>query len=199
MPESHDWISAYVHRSQEALARAAADRDFMATTSAIAGRITECFRAGGKVLFAGNGGSAADAQHIATEFLIRFRFDRNPLPAIALTTDASALTSTGNDYTFDQVFERQLRGLGRAGDVFVGISTSGRSPNVLAALRAARELGLLTVGFTGGSGGPMRELCDLALVAPTDETSVVQQIYMVAGHAICGEVEEELFRRQPAG
>src|SRR5215470_10930548 len=124
--------------------------------AAIAERVTRAFRAGGKVLLAGNGGSAADAQHIAAEFLSRFKLDRNPLPAIALTTNSSIITAIRNDYGFADVFERQVLGLGRAGDVFIGFSTSGRSGNVLAALRAARELGLLTVGFTGSRDGEMR-------------------------------------------
>src|SRR6185295_18040517 len=133
-------------------------------------------RAGNKLLLAGNGGSAADAQHIAGEFLSRLNFDRNPLPAIALTTDTSVLTAIGNDYGFEKAFERQVRGLGRAGDVFIAISTSGASPNILAALKAARELGVVTIGFTGNREGAMTGLCDLCLVAPTPETPLIQQL-----------------------
>jgi D-sedoheptulose 7-phosphate isomerase len=144
-------------------------------------------------MLAGNGGSAADAQHIAAELLGRFAFDRAALAAIALTTDTSALTAIGNDYGFDHIFERQVRGLGRKGDVFIGITTSGRSPNVLAALKAARELDIVTVGFTGTKGIGMSSLCDLMLVSPSDDTAVVQQIHMVAAHAICGIVERALF------
>ena len=117
-------------------------------------------------MLAGNGGSAADAQHIAAEFLSRYTMDRKPLPAIALTTDTSVLTAVGNDYGFERVFERQVRGLGCEGDVFVAISTSGQSPNILAALKAARELGIVTVGFTGSRTSPMTALCDHALIAP---------------------------------
>jgi D-sedoheptulose 7-phosphate isomerase len=145
------------------------------------------------VLLAGNGGSAADAQHIAAEFLSRFKLDRSPLPAIAITTDSSVLTAIGNDYGFTHVFERQVRGLGRAGDVFIGISTSGRSENVLAALRAARELRLTTVGFTGSNGGEMRTLCDFICAAPSDDTALIQQIHLVAAHVICLLVEQDLF------
>jgi D-sedoheptulose 7-phosphate isomerase len=152
-------------------------------------------RAGGKVMLAGNGGSAADAQHIAGEFLSRLRFDRHPLPAIALTTDSSVLTAVGNDYGYEQVFERQLRGLGRKGDVFIAISTSGKSPNVLAALRAAREIGVTTVGFTGTAPGAalMAPLCDLVLAAPSDDTPLIQQIHITAAHAICEIVERNMF------
>jgi len=149
-------------------------------------------RDGGKVLLAGNGGSAADAQHIAAEFVGRFVNDRAPLPALALTTDTSALTAIGNDYGFEQVFERQVRALGRRGDVFVAISTSGRSPNVLAALKAARELGLTAVGFTRDAKTPMHALCDLVLAAPSEETALIQQIHITAAHAICHLVEREL-------
>src|SRR5262245_27893620 len=137
-------IAAYFARSADALGRAASDGDLLATTQAIADAMAQSLRAGGKILIAGNGGRAADSQHIATELLSRFARERGPLPAIALTEPA-VLTAIGNDYGFDHVFERQVRGLGAQGDVFLAISTSGRSPNVLAALKAARETGLVTV------------------------------------------------------
>jgi D-sedoheptulose 7-phosphate isomerase len=142
-------VAEHFRRSCETLSRAAEDADLRAAIHAIAEVITDAFRAGHKLLIAGNGGSAADAQHIAGEFLSRLNFDRNPLPAIALTTDTSVLTEIGNDYGFERVFERQVRGLGKPGDVFIAISTSGRSPNVVAALKAAHEGGLTTIGFTG--------------------------------------------------
>jgi D-sedoheptulose 7-phosphate isomerase len=188
-----DAVLAHLHRSREALERAAADATFVTTVTAIAEAMSRALRDGGKIMFAGNGGSAADAQHIAAELIGRFGYDRAPLPAIALTTDTSALTAIGNDYGFDAVFERQLRGLGRKGDVFVGISTSGRSPNVVAALRAAREIGIVTVGFTGSKGDGMHALCDHTLVAPSDDTALIQQIHITAGHAICGLIERALF------
>ena len=147
---------------------------------------------GGKLLIAGNGGSAADAQHLAAEFLSRYLVDRRPLPALALTTDTSVLTAVGNDYGFEHVFERQVRGLGRPGDVFLAISTSGRSPNVLRALEAARDLGLVTVGFSGAAETGMRALCRHFLAVASQETAIVQQIHMVAGHAICALVERRL-------
>jgi len=188
-----DTVARYFHSSCETLARAVQDLQLRRSLAAIADRITRAFRADGKVLLAGNGGSAADAQHIAAEFLSRFKLDRSPLPAIALTTDSSVLTAIGNDYGFADVFERQVRGLGRAGDVFIGLSTSGRSENVLAALRAARELDLVTVGFTGGSGGDMHDLCDFICAAPSDDTALIQQVHLVAAHVVCLIVEQDLF------
>ncbi|HEX4555786.1 MAG TPA: SIS domain-containing protein, partial [Xanthobacteraceae bacterium] len=149
----HDIAAAHFGRSLDVLARAAGDPEFGAAMLAIAHAVESSLRAGGKVMLAGNGGSASDAQHIAGEFLSRLRFDRQPLPAIALTTDSSVLTAIANDYGYEQVFARQLRGLGRKGDVFIAISTSGKSPNVLAALRAAREIGVTTIGFTGTAPG----------------------------------------------
>jgi D-sedoheptulose 7-phosphate isomerase len=186
-------IARYLQRSHDAFERAIADGGFLSAVAAIAEVIAAAYRSGGKLLIAGNGGSAGDAQHIAAEFLSRYLLDRQPLPAIALTTDTSVLTAVGNDYGFERVFERQVRGLGRRGDVFLAISTSGRSANVLAALRAAREIGLVTVGFTGSGANEMRAHCDHILAAPSEETAVVQQIYLVAAHAICGVVERELF------
>lgn len=190
----NDLVAEHFRRSCETLSRAAEDSDLRAAIHAIATVITDAFRSGHKLLIAGNGGSAADAQHIAGEFLSRLNFDRNPLPAIALTTDTSVLTAVGNDYGFDQTFARQVRGLGRPGDVFIAISTSGRSPNVIAALKAAREGGLITVGFAGtAANGSMQPLCDHCLAAPSAETPQIQQIHIVAAHAICGLVELSMF------
>jgi D-sedoheptulose 7-phosphate isomerase len=192
----NDMVAEYFRRSSETLSRAAGDAKLRAAIHAIAATITDAFRARNKLLIAGNGGSAADAQHIAGEFLSRLNFDRNPLPAIALTTDSSVLTAIGNDYGFERTFERQVRGLGQPGDVFIAISTSGRSSNVIAALKAAREGGLTTIGFTGSAAtGLMQPLCDHCLAAPTEETPLIQQIHIVAAHAICGLVERNLFSR----
>jgi D-sedoheptulose 7-phosphate isomerase len=187
-------IQTFFHNSLKTLEAAANDRELTASILAISDRIATSFREGGKLMLAGNGGSAADAQHIAAEFMVRFTFDRNPLPAIALTTDTSALTAAGNDYGFDHVFERQVRGLGRKNDVFIGITTSGRSSNVIAALKAAREIGVVTIGFTGTGGAAMKSLCDLMLIAPSSETALIQQIHITAAHAICGVVERDLFK-----
>jgi D-sedoheptulose 7-phosphate isomerase len=190
----NDLIAEHFRRSCETLLRAADDANLHDVIHIISKTIVAALRAGNKLLIAGNGGSAADAQHIAGEFLSRLNFDRNPLPAIALTTDSSVLTAIGNDYGFERTFERQVRGLGKPGDVFIAISTSGRSPNVIAALKAAREGGLTTVGFTGsGTKGSMQPLCDYCLMAPAEETPLIQQIHIVAAHAICGLVECTLF------
>lgn len=190
----NDMVAEHFRRSCDTLLRAAEDSQLRAAIHAIAGAISDAFRAGRKLLIAGNGGSAADAQHIAGEFLSRLNFDRNPLPAIALTTDSSVLTAVGNDYGFDCTFERQVRGLGQKGDVFIAISTSGRSPNIIAALKAAREAGLVTVGFTGAAtNGAMQPFCDHYLAAPSAETPLIQQIHIVAAHAVCGLVERNLF------
>src|SRR3954453_16322879 len=186
-------VAVHFRRSCETLERAAKDEMMRAAIYKISDTITSAFRAGHKLLNAGNGGSASDAQHIAGEFLSRLNFDRNPLPAIALTTDTSVLTAIGNDYGFDKVFERQVRGLGRTGDVFIAISTSGSSPNILAGLKAARDLGMITIGFTGNRNSDMTDLCDHCLAAPSPETPLIQQIHIVAAHAICGIVERELF------
>jgi D-sedoheptulose 7-phosphate isomerase len=189
-------IAAYFRYSSDILDRSARDQKLIAAVYDIAERIEQTFRSGGKLLIAGNGGSAADAQHIAGEFISRLRFDRDALPAIALTTDTSILTAIGNDYGYERVFERQVLGLGRLGDVFLAISTSGHSPNVLAALHAARAVGMTTVGFSGATGGAMRNLCDTCLLAPSDDTPLIQQIHIVAAHAVCELVESAMFARQ---
>ncbi|HEY1980255.1 MAG TPA: D-sedoheptulose 7-phosphate isomerase [Xanthobacteraceae bacterium] len=196
----NDIVAEHFRRSCETLSLAAEDAKLRAVIRGIAAAITEAFTAGRKLLIAGNGGSAADAQHIAGEFLSRLNFDRNPLPAIALTTDTSVLTAIGNDYGFERSFERQIQGLGQPGDVFLAISTSGRSPNVIAALKAARERGLATIGFTGtAANGAMAPLCDHLLVAPTPETPLIQQIHIVAAHAVCTIVELNLFGKDTSG
>jgi D-sedoheptulose 7-phosphate isomerase len=192
-PNVNDMVAAHFQRSREALDRAAGDASLIAAIHEISATITRAFRAGHKVLIAGNGGSAADAQHIAGEFLSRLNFDRNPLPAIALTADTSVLTAVGNDYGFDKVFERQVRGLGRKGDIFIAISTSGASPNILAALKAARDIGVTTIGMTGNRDAAMTVLCDHCLAAPSPDTPLIQQIHIVAAHAICGLVEHDMF------
>lgn len=156
--------------------------------------IADAFKAGGKVLLFGNGGSAADAQHIAAEIIGRYKQDRPGYAALALTTDTSALTAIANDCGFEQVFARQVEGLGRRGDVLLALSTSGRSPNILAALRKARELGLVTIGFTGLKGETMAALCDHLLVSPSDDTPVVQQIHLAVAHGICDEIEQTMMR-----
>jgi D-sedoheptulose 7-phosphate isomerase len=154
-------------------------------------------RAGGKLMFCGNGGSAADSQHLATEMLIRLRgsHERQSIAALALTLDAAMLTACGNDYGYDRVFERPLRGLGRRGDVLFGITTSGRSANVIRALEAAREMGIVTVGLLGGTGQPAAALCDLPLLVPDTETARIQECHIALGHAVLELLEERLVQR----
>jgi D-sedoheptulose 7-phosphate isomerase len=189
----NDELQAFFRRSQQAVEKASADVKFTASVIAAAERIAASLKNGGKVLLAGNGGSAADAQHIAAELVGRFVNDRAPLAAVALTTDTSALTAIGNDYGFEHVFARQVSALGRAGDVFIGISTSGKSPNIVAALNAARKLGMVNVGMTRDTATPMHALCDVTIGVPATETALIQQIHITAAHAICHLVERELF------
>lgn len=155
--------------------------------------VIAAYRNDNKVMLAGNGGSAADAQHIAAELVNRFNFNRPGLPAFALTTDTSVLTSIGNDYGFERVFARQLESIGNKGDVFIGISTSGKSGNIIEALRTCRERHITTIGFTGASGGMMKDLCDICLTIPSDETPRIQEMHILIGHVICYLVEEEIF------
>ena len=164
------------------------------TARAIAAAMIGALRSGHKILLIGNGGSAADAQHIAAELVGRYKQERPSYAAIALTTDTSALTAIANDYGFEQVFARQIEGLGQRGDVLLALTTSGRSPNILAALRKARDLGLVTIGFTGTKGKSLGALCDHLFVSPTDDTPVVQQIHLTALHAICDEIEQTMMR-----
>jgi D-sedoheptulose 7-phosphate isomerase len=191
-----DLVASYFRHSILTMQRAASDEKLLRTIRTIADLIENIFRSGGKLMIAGNGGSAGDAQHVAGEFLSRLNFDRAPLPAIALSTDTSVLTAIGNDYGFEHVFERQIRGLGKRGDGLLAISTSGRSPNIVAALRAARDLGITTMGFTGAKGGAMKDFCDVCLFAPTEETPLIQQIHITAAHVVCNLVEHSMFGKR---
>jgi len=149
-------------------------------------------RRGGKLILFGNGGSAADAQHIAAELIVRYKADRAPIAAIALTTDSSVLTACANDLGFERLFERQVEGLGRANDVAFGISTSGNSQNVLRGLYKARTMGLSTVGLTGGTGGQMKTVCDALIVVPTSITARIQEMHVLIGHMLCKALESRL-------
>jgi len=188
-------ILDYLVRSRDTIQAAIDDPAFVAAIRDIVEVTASAIANGRKLLLAGNGGSAADAQHLAGEIVSRMNYDRAPAAALALTTDSSVLTAIGNDYGYDRLFERQILGVGCPGDVFIAISTSGRSPNILRAMDAARESGIFTVGFTGRSGGEMASRCDLCLRAPSDSTPLIQQIHITAGHIICGLVEERLFPR----
>jgi len=167
--------------------------ELLAQIAQVAAVVTEAYRNNKKTLLAGNGGSAADAQHIAGEFVSRFYFDRPGLPSIALTTDTSVITAIGNDYGYEKLFARQVQALGNEGDVFIGISTSGNSPNVIKALELCKEKGIISVGLTGASGGKMAELCDYCIKVPSGETPRIQEVHILIGHIICAIVEEEIF------
>ena len=188
-------VAAAIRRSAETLLRMAADETACAVIEAMAAGAVAALRAGGKLLFCGNGGSAADAQHWAGELVARFMFDRPGLPAIALTTDSSILTAVGNDYGYARIFARQVEALGVPGDVLVAISTSGNSANVVAALEAARAKGMATFGFVGAAGGAMAPLCDLLLRAPSGVTPQIQEAHEVAGHILCAMIEARMFPR----
>jgi D-sedoheptulose 7-phosphate isomerase len=189
---TQDVIASHLARSVAALAHASQDAAMLDCARQIAAAIVAALRAGHKLLIVGNGGSAADAQHIAAEIVGRYKKERAAYAAIALTTDTSALTAIGNDYGYDQVFARQVEGLGRSGDVLLAISTSGRSPSILNALRKARERKLVTIGFTGANGQAMAELCDQLLIAPSDDTPIIQQIHLATAHGICEMVEQAM-------
>lgn len=186
-----NYARRHLAESQEALSAANGD-PFVKEMIAVADAISNSLKVGGKVLICGNGGSAADAQHIAAELVGRFEKERAPLAAIALTTDTSALTAIGNDYGFDFVYERQVNALGNKGDVLIGISTSGRSKNIIKALEAGKTRGLVNIGFTGKDARDMTSKCDLLLRSPSDRTAVIQQIHITAAHVICGLVERRL-------
>lgn len=168
------------------------ERSMLDAVSALSEAAKACLRGGGKLLIAGNGGSAADAQHFAAELMGKFMKERKPFAALALTTDSSMLTAWSNDVSFETVFARQVEGLGRPGDLFVAISTSGNSKNLVAALGKARALGLRTAGLLGNAGGAMKALCDIAVIVPSSVTPAVQQVHEIAFHAVCEEIEREL-------
>lgn len=157
--------------------------------------VTAALKAGNKILIFGNGGSAADAQHLAAEFINRFVIERPPLPAIALTTDTSVITSIGNDYDFSEIFSKQIRALGQQGDIAWGISTSGNSPNVLKALEVAKKMGLVTVAFTGKNGGAITKIAELSINVSSSVTARIQEVHITAGHAICDLVDIRLFQK----
>jgi len=155
--------------------------------------LIEVYKKGNKLLIAGNGGSAADAQHIAGELVSKFYFDRPALPAIALTTDTSIITAIGNDYGYEYIFSRQIEANGVKGDVLLGISTSGNSKNIIEGLKKAKEIGLITIGLTGESGGKMKELCDYIVKVPSDETPRIQEAHILISHIWCSMIEKSIF------
>lgn len=189
-----NYIHEKMNEAQQVLLAMSADTALRSRLEQAALACIHCLHAGGKILLAGNGGSAADAQHIAGEFVSRFAFDRPGLSAIALTTDTSILTAIGNDYGFEKLFARQVQAHGKNGDVFIGYSTSGKSPNILLALQEARARGLVTIGLTGNHGGIMGEFCDHLLEVPNADTPRIQEGHAVLGHILCGLVEAALFK-----
>jgi D-sedoheptulose 7-phosphate isomerase len=190
--ERIELIRSTLRASAGVLDAMAADRDFSRNLEAIADAWIRCLRAGGKIMLAGNGGSAADAQHVAGELVNRFNFNRPALAGLALSADTSVLTCIGNDSAFDEVFARQIDALGKPGDVFCAISTSGNSRNILAAAHSARRAGVTVVGFTGKSGGALAKLCDHVVRIPHASTARIQEGHLACYHAICGLVEKEM-------
>ena len=186
-------IAAQLCETADNLRAMSQDAALHAAMAKVAEACIAALRNGNKILFAGNGGSAADAQHLAGELVSRFNYDRPGLPAFSLSTDTSVLTAIGNDYGYERLFARPIEAVGNAGDVHIAISTSGRSPNILAALRTAREKGLVTVGLTGRPGGDMPSLCDHCLRTPSDLTPRIQEGHITIGHTICYLIEQQLF------
>ena len=190
----HNYIHQQIAQAQQVMQSMLADTALQETLGQAANACIQSLNKGGKILLAGNGGSAADAQHIAGEFVSRFAFDRPGLPAIALTTDTSILTAIGNDYGYEKLFARQVQALGNQCDIFIGYSTSGKSPNILMALQEARAKGLVCIGLTGNRGRPMHDLCDYTLAVPNADTPKIQEGHLVLGHILCGLVENTIFR-----
>ena len=190
-------IAGQLRETADNLRAMSEDAVLHAAMASVATACIGALRQGNKLLFAGNGGSAADAQHLAGELVSRFNYDRPGLPAFSLSTDTSILTAIGNDYGYEHLFSRQVEAVGNPGDVFIGISTSGRSPNIIKALKVARAKGLLTVGLTGRGGGELPALCDHCLRAPSDSTPRIQEGHIAIGHAICQIIEAQMFPRSP--
>jgi D-sedoheptulose 7-phosphate isomerase len=189
------YIAAQIIEARKIMDDMLADTELIQKIEHVANECITCIKGGGKILLAGNGGSAADAQHIAGELVSRFAFDRPGLPAIALTVDTSILTAIGNDYGYEKLFSRQIQALGQKGDIFIAYSTSGKSPNILAALDQAKIQGLTTVGLTGNrDSGTMAQLCNFLLKTPSKDTPKIQEGHLVIGHILCGLIESEIFR-----
>jgi len=191
--DSKQVISARLRAHIDTLSLLEQDETLKATVATAVEKIVACFRSGGRVYFCGNGGSAADAQHLAAEFSGRFYFDRPVLPADALHCNTSYLTAVANDYGYEKVFARLISGLGRKGDILVGISTSGNSKNILQAFDVCKEKGIFTVAMTGASGGKMRDQADLLINVPSNDTPRIQEAHITVGHIICELVEQEIF------
>lgn len=189
-----DYIIKQVQETQKFVSAMLADDVLLTRVEAAAKSCIATLKNGGKILLAGNGGSAADAQHIASEFVSRFSFDRSGLPAIALTTDTSILTAIGNDYGYEKLFSRQIQAYAKKGDIFIAYSTSGKSPNIIAALQEAKIRSVICIGMTGNREGLMGNLCDHYLNIPSADTPKIQEGHLILGHILCGLVEYDLFR-----
>ncbi len=187
------YIAEQLGQSLATITALHADKFYRDTAERVAALFIETLMRGNTLLFAGNGGSAADSQHVAGEYVSRFHYDRPGLSAIALTTDTSILTAIGNDYGYEYVFSRQIEAIGRKGDVFVAITTSGNSPNILAGIEAAKKKGITTVGMTGRTGGKMKAMCDLCLCVPSDSVPRIQEGHLATHHFLCGVVEAIVF------
>ena len=192
-------VNRFVHqeidKAIDVLTRIRGNADLLEKVQQCANQICVALKADNKILLAGNGGSAADAQHIAGEFVSRFNYDRPGLCAFALTVDSSVMTAIGNDYGYEKLFERQVQAVGKKGDIFWAYSTSGKSPNVLRAMQEARKQGLFVIGFTGERGWAQPEICDLSIEIPSTETPKIQEGHLVIGHIVCGLVEASIFPR----
>tara|TARA_B100001063_G_C16587110_1_gene463698 strand:- start:22 stop:585 length:564 start_codon:yes stop_codon:yes gene_type:complete len=186
-------MSNFIENLNESLKNIEDLKQLQNTIDEAAEIVINALRDGNKIIFCGNGGSAADSQHLAAELMGRFLKDRDPLPALSLTVDTSALTAIGNDYGYEHTFSRQLRGIGSKGDVLYATSTSGNSRNVLEALKAAKDLGIYTIGITGSNGRKMADLCDLLINVPSEKTNKIQEMHIVVGHYICGKAEKSIF------
>ncbi len=186
-------ISKRLMESSDAMRKSAEDNEILLSVEALAKTVLDVYRRGGKVLLAGNGGSAADAQHIAAELVARFYFDRPALKAEALTVNTSVITAIANDYDYDSVFSRQIEANGDEGDLFIAISTSGNSPNILKAVETAKNKGITTAALTGKDGGKMKGMCDISVVIKSDDTPRIQENHIAVAHIICEIVEKELF------
>jgi len=186
-------INEIIQASIETKRKILEDEALLQRIGAVTGAVVAAFRSGNKVLFCGNGGSAADAQHLAAEFSGRFYTDRDPLPSEALHVNTSYLTAVANDYSYDVVYSRLVKGMGKKGDVLVGLSTSGNSVNIVKAIEQAHEIGMITVGFTGADGGKMKDLCDYLINVPSKDTPRIQESHIMIGHIICQLAEEQLF------
>ena len=188
-----NYIKDQIRKSYETKQAIYENEDLLNKIETVARKCIDLYRGDKKTILAGNGGSAADAQHIAAELVGRYGFDRPSLPSLALTTDTSNLTAIGNDYGYDQVFSRQLEGMGQKGDIFIGISTSGNSANIIRAFDSAKQKGIMTVALTGRDGGEMAKLADIALIVPSDSTPRIQESHILIGHILCDIIEKEIF------